>query len=404
MNKPRRDKQKAYSSLTSALGKIAGPAVLIIVGIAMLSIGWRRWPDALIDFGRELYVPWQLSEGQVLYRDIAYFNGPVSPYFNALMFKLFGVGLMSLAWVNIAVLAGLTVLLYRLLCSVGSRVSATLGCAVLLTVFALGQLARIGNYNFVCPYSHEMTHGLILSVSAIYLLNCYFKKRWPIHLGLSGLCLGLVLLTKVEVFLAASSALGIGWILILWQEKPAARRLGRLFALFTAGFVIPLACFLVYFSLQMGPGQALRSMFAGCTALLDTSLTGQKFYQATMGLDKPGENLVAMLKVAGCYLLLIGPLLALEHMIRSRKSLQKFSRPVMFAVGLGLGLWLFRVDTWFDASRIRPRFAFDLLRPLPMFMLAIGIVLLITLCRRRNVAERHRLMIALVLTVYSTAF
>ena len=28
---------------------------------------------------------WQLSEGAVLYRDIAYFNGPLSPYFNAMV-------------------------------------------------------------------------------------------------------------------------------------------------------------------------------------------------------------------------------------------------------------------------------------------------------------------------------
>ena len=42
-----------------------------------------RMHDALmIDFGRELYVPWQLNEGKALYRDIAYFHGPFSPYLN----------------------------------------------------------------------------------------------------------------------------------------------------------------------------------------------------------------------------------------------------------------------------------------------------------------------------------
>ena len=84
---------------------LAGPGIIIMVGLTMLAMSWRKWPDPLVDFGRELYVPWQLSQGQVLYSDIAYFNGPLSPYFNALIFKTLGVGLMSLAWTNIAILA-----------------------------------------------------------------------------------------------------------------------------------------------------------------------------------------------------------------------------------------------------------------------------------------------------------
>ena len=44
--------------------------VLAIV-FAMLTVwSWLKWPDPLIDFGRELYTPWQLSSGKVLYRDV----------------------------------------------------------------------------------------------------------------------------------------------------------------------------------------------------------------------------------------------------------------------------------------------------------------------------------------------
>ena len=37
---------------------------------------WRRSGDLVIDFGRELYVPWQPSQGRVLYRDLAYLSWP----------------------------------------------------------------------------------------------------------------------------------------------------------------------------------------------------------------------------------------------------------------------------------------------------------------------------------------
>ena len=60
--------------------RAAGPLILLAATIAMLWWTWFKWPDPVVDFGRELYTAWQISEGKVLYRDIAYFNGPLSPY------------------------------------------------------------------------------------------------------------------------------------------------------------------------------------------------------------------------------------------------------------------------------------------------------------------------------------
>jgi hypothetical protein len=62
--------------------------VMAAVGSGMAILSWRKWPDILINFGRELYIPWQLNQGFRLYLDIAYFNGPFSPYVNSLIFKI----------------------------------------------------------------------------------------------------------------------------------------------------------------------------------------------------------------------------------------------------------------------------------------------------------------------------
>jgi hypothetical protein len=67
-------------------------------------------PDIQVDFGRELYVPWRISEGDHLYSDIAYFNGPLSAHWNALCFVIFGVGLKTLKIVNLAVTVGIAAL------------------------------------------------------------------------------------------------------------------------------------------------------------------------------------------------------------------------------------------------------------------------------------------------------
>jgi len=39
----------------------------------------------LFAFGWEVHVPWQLTESRALQQELAYFNGPLSPYFNATM-------------------------------------------------------------------------------------------------------------------------------------------------------------------------------------------------------------------------------------------------------------------------------------------------------------------------------
>ena len=359
----------------------------------MLVLSWRKWPDPLVDFGRELYVPWQLSQGQVLYSDIAYFNGPLSPYFNALVFKTFGVGLMSLAWANIAILAAFTFLAYRLLSSISSRFAATLGCACFLMVFALAQFTNTGNYNFVCPYSHELTHGLLLSLTAVYLLSRYLRRPRPIFLASAGLCLGLILLTKVEVFVAATLASALGLILILRQERPAVRKLLGLLALFAVGLVGPLVCFVLYFTAHMSLGQALESIFTSYRAVFSTDLSGQNFYRVISGLDQPARNLWRMLTVTGWYALLLGHVVILDRSLRRLNACRKYLRPLVFVAALAAGLLLYRMVNWFDC-----------LRPLPFFMVITGAGLLIGLRRCTGDSAKHnRLMIALLLTLFSLA-
>ena len=90
---------------------IFGLLGLYAMTAGLLMLTWRCWPDVIIDFGRELYVPWRLSEGDVLYTDIAYFNGPISPYFNAMMFHWFGASLTTLVMTNVVLLLGLVTLI-----------------------------------------------------------------------------------------------------------------------------------------------------------------------------------------------------------------------------------------------------------------------------------------------------
>ena len=100
---------------------------------------WQTWADVTIDFGREVYVPClQLTEGKILYRDIAYFGGPLSPGINYLWFRLFGVSIRTLVFCNLAILAGLVCLAGYLLSRIASGLAMTGACLVLLIGFAFG--------------------------------------------------------------------------------------------------------------------------------------------------------------------------------------------------------------------------------------------------------------------------
>ena len=91
--RPDRDDEKAPVAPDSLADLIPptvrrwlGPGVLAVVGAAALIWSWGTWPDVLVDFGKELYLAWRLAEGDVLYRDLAYFHGPLPQYVNALWF------------------------------------------------------------------------------------------------------------------------------------------------------------------------------------------------------------------------------------------------------------------------------------------------------------------------------
>jgi len=38
----------------------------------LLNFTWFKWGDLIVDAGREMYIPLELSQGKLLYRDIFY--------------------------------------------------------------------------------------------------------------------------------------------------------------------------------------------------------------------------------------------------------------------------------------------------------------------------------------------
>ena len=288
------------------LRPLAVLAIHVMVFAALLWWSWRKWPDPIVDFGRELYLPWQINAGRVLYRDLASLFGPLSPYLNALWFRLFGASLMTLALCNLAIFSATVALIYHLVRVPTDRATASAAGLVTLLLFGFSQYIDVGNYNFVTPYSHEATHGIALSVASLALLDHALSTRSRRTCAAAGVCFGLALLTKPEIAAAVVAGLLAGWSATYALGGTDKHDLASSAPVFISMAVVPPLLFFLYFATQMDTGAALRATGGAWVPLFGTGITGNRFYRWGMGLDAPAANAGRMLLTFAGFIALIG--------------------------------------------------------------------------------------------------
>lgn len=285
------------------LTKFMGPFILVLVGSGMLRLSWFKWPDLLIDYGRELYVPWQITQGKVLYADINHLYGPLAHYFNAFLFQIFGTGLSTLAYFNIFLIILLSLIIYSLFKSAFGDIIATAVGICFLVLFAFSQYVGISNYNFVCPYSHEITYGIFLFFLALFIFKKYLEEPKPIYAALIGFSLGLVFLTKVEIFIAAFASILFGLIFLFRQSHPLPLR--KHFLKLILFFFLPVIAFFIYFCLHMPVIDAFNSIMASYTNIFISAQVKNIFYLRISGLDNPAQNIMLMIRETFGYFILV---------------------------------------------------------------------------------------------------
>jgi hypothetical protein len=262
-------------------------AAHVLTFAALLAWSWRKWPDPLVDFGRELYMAWQISEGRVLYRDLASLFGPLSPYVNALWFRLFGTSLVTLALCNTAIFAATIAGIHHLVRIATDRVTATAASLSAVVLFGFSQYLDVGNYNFVTPYSHEATPGIALSVAALVALQHGLSGRSRRYCAVAGWCFGLTLLTKPDIAIASAAGMAAGWATASVVESRERSHFVTSVPAFMAAALAPSVIFFLYFVTQMSARQALQGTAGAFTPLFGTGITANEFYRLGMGLDAP---------------------------------------------------------------------------------------------------------------------
>lgn len=355
-----------------------GPAVMALAALGMIWWTWMTWPDVLVDFGREIYIPWRLAEGETLYTDLAYYLGPLSPYINSVWFRLFGETLLVLVIGNLLVWTAILVMVYRLLRDVADRFAATVACLVFILLFSFSQYVPISNYNFVCPYSHETTHGLALALAALLCWSNFAKTGHLRHVIAGGFLWGVSFLTRVEPFVATGAAIAVGLTAQVVLVKHTTRRLATIILVLVVSAVVPVLLSIAALSAGMPVGEAVRGTFGSLLSVLSSNAMSQKFYLDGLGMTNPGERLVSIACWSAGYFGFFVVAVGASLLIRKGSTVVRWTVAILVSLILGTLVW------HFVSPGRNPILLPAVFRPLPVLIAVFGVAATIQLLRMRK--------------------
>ncbi len=220
MVRPSPPRAAAFLSLATA----AATVVLFLVSRG-------KWSDAIIDSGREWIVPDALARGELLYRDVVYWFGPLTPYFHASVFRFFESSLRSLVLAGAIGSAGVLAALYYALRTVTWRAEARLWTALAIPVLVFmpnagGSLLGMG---------FRIWHAAGLALLAV-TLAARGAARTRTLVPMAGAAAGLAGLCRTEWGLAAVAAAALVLLARQSSTANAAKNVAALLVGFTLVF------------------------------------------------------------------------------------------------------------------------------------------------------------------------
>jgi 4-amino-4-deoxy-L-arabinose transferase-like glycosyltransferase len=400
-----------------------------------VAFSWQRWGNPLVDCGREMNQPLRLANGEMLYSDVRHIYGPLSPYLNSLLYRIFGASLTVLYGSGIVSAILILTLCYWLARQLMNRWAAT---AATLSVMWLCAFKQAGNY--FLPYSYSALHGCALGMITLALLVLTIPKRQPLEgedvstveelqggkipqpasgfdntkisalrispLFLAGVFAALTLLAKTEMGIAA---IAVGLIATALLGFPDWR---RSFALISRFFIPAAIIIAVVYGLILN--KVGWYTFAHESYLLLQNVPPELVYfnKRMSGFDRPVESIISILAALIRTILLVVAVSAISQLITRKKSDQgSFSHVAISESGRARVALLWLVLLFSIGSMIFLSFAgvmeWDSGPYLAMPILLIGLLIPATNRYLKEIAQqgfanRHTLLLIIIAT-YSLA-
>jgi hypothetical protein len=328
----------------------AGILFLVALTVYFAVISWRKWPDPVIDSGPQWYAAWRVSHGALPYHDFLWNYGPLSVYFNGFLFKWFGPGMMVLVAANLVIYTLILLLAYFAFRSAWGRIGAFAAAAVFIAVFSFSHLTSVANYNFVTPYAHESTHGMLLILATLFVAVRWSTGASPALAFLLGLCGGMAMVLKPE-FMLAGSLLGIATLLLRHVQRLPVR--ATEYGLLVAGLVLPMFFFAAWFS-RVEPWKTafIDANQAWWLALVERIQSQSGDQQTFAGLSRPWANAWLEVKAGAIAIVVIAAICAAGYAVN--RPWRWATRIVCILGGAAIAFFA-RIDGgWFWVGRCLP--------------------------------------------------
>ncbi len=181
------------------------------------------------DIGRELYIPWQIAQGKVLYKDIFCIYPPMGYLINGFIVKIFGAKLFVFT-----IIGYVTSILSLIACYLISKkytnkkTALTITCALISVCVYFPSIS-----NWITPYSYSIVYALCAFLWSFYFLIKYLNTSKDKYIVLCFLLYGLSAMCKYEF-----SAFIIVILLCALKNKASFKHLLYI-------FIFPVLCFLI---------------------------------------------------------------------------------------------------------------------------------------------------------------
>ena len=165
-----------------------------IVAVLAFAQSYGRWIDPIIDSGRDLYIPEQLRNGALLYRDILYFYPPLTPYLLAAVTAITGSSLFAYTLIGLVIACATAATMWMAARRLAGPVAAAM-TGLLFFAFNMAGPSGWGN-NYFHPYAHAAILGMFFFLAAVAAFLAADRHRFAAPLGT--LCCVLAAWTKIE--------------------------------------------------------------------------------------------------------------------------------------------------------------------------------------------------------------
>lgn len=168
--------------------------ILFVLFIFSYVISYAHWGDLIIDCGREVYIPYAIAKGKVLYKDIFCIYGAFPYLFNAFFLKILPFKLNT--FYLIGALLGFGYLSGIYLCARNflSKLICVGICTVVLYTVVLDNFI----FNFIFPYSYAIVFASVFCVWILYFLIKYIKDKNAQWLYVCAFLWGGICASKIE--------------------------------------------------------------------------------------------------------------------------------------------------------------------------------------------------------------